>query len=94
MNFKLEDSGVIRMDDHAHIPANPANRDWQEYQGWLAQGNTPLPTDPPPLLQADPSDEVDAALAALDPATATVGDLIAVLRGKTGKKGRISGRPV
>lgn len=49
---------------------------------------------PKPLPLPDPDVELDAALAALDPATATVGDLIAVLRGQRGKKGRIAGRPV
>lgn len=34
--------GVVR-DDGAWIPADPANRDWLEYQEWLAAGNEPKP---------------------------------------------------
>lgn len=44
--YKLLNSGV-RLGD-ATIPADPDNRDWQEYQEWLAEGNTPLPADPGP----------------------------------------------
>lgn len=70
-------------------PAGDA-RDWIADPVAKTLAVSPLPVLPPP---PDPNDELDAALATLDPATATVGDLIAVLRGQRGK-GRIAGRPV
>lgn len=27
------------------VPNDPANKDWQEYQAWLALGNQPLEAD-------------------------------------------------
>ncbi|MEY9179735.1 hypothetical protein [Bradyrhizobium sp. USDA 313] len=43
---------VIRTVDSANIPNDPANRDWQEYERWLADGGVPDPYVPP--LDVDP----------------------------------------
>jgi hypothetical protein len=40
----IENSAYILRDfDGAHIPPDPNNRDWQDYQSWLAAGNVPAP---------------------------------------------------
>ena len=36
---------ILRLPDLASIPNDPTNTDWQAYQEWLAQGNTPLPPE-------------------------------------------------
>lgn len=48
--YRLTDSPsiIVRIADGAHIPADPANTDYQQYLRWLEEGNTPLPPDPPP----------------------------------------------
>jgi hypothetical protein len=36
---------IKRLPDNAWIPNDLENTDWQAYQTWLAEGNTPLPPD-------------------------------------------------
>jgi hypothetical protein len=44
---------VIRAADGACIPNDPANRDWIEYQQWLAAGGVPDPYVKPPKITVD-----------------------------------------
>jgi hypothetical protein len=51
------ENSVIRTEDGACIPNDPANRDWIEYQNWLSLGNVPDPYVPPPVVPPEPTSE-------------------------------------
>ena len=38
---------IVRDEDGAFIPFDPANVDYQEYLEWLGKGNEPTPVTPP-----------------------------------------------
>jgi hypothetical protein len=42
-DYKLVEGGVLK--GGSTIPPDPANRDWQVYQEWLREGNTPDPLE-------------------------------------------------
>jgi hypothetical protein len=41
----IGDKVIIRIEDNAYIPFDPANTDYQAYLKWLSEGNTPLPAE-------------------------------------------------
>jgi hypothetical protein len=41
--------GVLRVEESGHVmfvPADTMNRDWREYQEWLAAGHSPAAPEP------------------------------------------------
>jgi hypothetical protein len=56
----VHDSVIVRDEDGAFIPFDPANIDYQEYMAWLDEGNQPTPAQQP----APPSDKENSTLPA------------------------------
>lgn len=41
----ISETQILRTEDNAFIPFDPANTDYQAYLEWVAEGNTPEPAD-------------------------------------------------
>ena len=71
---------IIRDLDGATISYDMGNIHYQEYLDWIAEGNTPLPYEPPVV---DPKEQARADLAATDKEMARIAeDLIYALIAK------------
>ena len=64
--FLQRSSGVQRLSDGAFIPNDVGNRDWKEYQVWVASGNVTQAADPPSTPAQILADLRVAALTYLD----------------------------
>ena len=49
------DGSIFRVTDGALIPTNQNNADYQAYQAWVAEGNTPDPAPTPVVVEPPPS---------------------------------------
>ena len=45
LNGKELTNHIVRKEDNASIPFDPANTDYQDYLAWVAEGNTPEEAD-------------------------------------------------
>jgi hypothetical protein len=48
INNQVSDQMILRDEDQAFIPFDPANVDYQAYLAWLDEGHEPTPYTPPP----------------------------------------------
>lgn len=52
MGYQITPAGVVNTTTNEFVPDDPANYRWQEYQAWLAAGNTATPEPAPDLPTA------------------------------------------
>lgn len=91
MSYKLTNSSsIVRIEDGACIPSDPANTDYAAYLEWLAAGNTPDPADPVVPAVPDSVTMRQARLALLQSGLlAQVNSAVAAMPGAAGDTARI-----
>ena len=57
MTNDIHDSVIVRDEDNAFIPFDPANMDYQAYLAWLDEGNQPTPAQQPAIPTPEPKEE-------------------------------------
>jgi hypothetical protein len=63
MTYQLTTSDcILRLEDNAFIPPDPANTDYAAYLEWVEAGNTPEPApEPEPPVELTPAEKLAAS---------------------------------
>ena len=63
MTYQLTTSDcILRLEDNAFIPQDPANTDYAAYLAWVEAGNTPEPApEPEPPVVLTPAEKLAAS---------------------------------